>query len=274
MIGGNDYEYYIGTRDACVVCVHGGAWMIGSTDRIKEECVELQKEGFHVVAPRYTLISPTKLHSQTIVMTFAAFMVAFSLTSNSPTIMFFLTMTTMSIIWLLFDKVEEDLTQESEIIDIVRESREKYSKNIILMGHSAGAHLAALVGCRLMRDVCGVVCISGVYSGERLRSTGVGQVLIRSVFNENVTTRMPINQVTADTPPHFLINASWDWDLPLHSQDYANWLLSNQVYVQHQYYDGNHFSLHKNWSSTNIDIKNDVVTFMNICIQRNLKFNQ
>ena len=260
------HEYYIGNKDVCVIALFGGMWILGSPNKIKEECVELQKEGFHVVAPHYSLVSLSKLQSQTIVLAFAAFLVAFSLTSNSPTMMFLITVTGMVIIWLLLEQREDEVKQIDEIIDTVRYAQEHYSKNIVLLGHSAGAHLAALVGCRLMKDeIKGVVCLSGVYSDKRLESTGVGQTLISAIFNENVTSEMPIYQVTEASPPHFLINASWDWDLPLHAQDYSTWLKTNGIYAKHKFYKGNHFSLHKHWGSTNQHVRDDVIEFIHNC---------
>lgn len=262
------HAYFQGTKDCCIVCIHGGAWIIGSPNKIKEECFELQKAGYHVVAPHYSLVPSAKLYNQSIVLAFAAFMISFSLTSNAPTIMFFITFTALVIIWLLIDQKEDDIRMVDEIIDTVRYASANYSPNVLLLGHSAGAHLAALVSCRLTNEIAGCICLSGVYSGKRLESTGVGQMLIRAVFNENVTSEMPINQVTSKAPPHFLINASWDWDLALHAQDYAAWLLDNGVYVRHRYFDGNHFSLHKHWSSKNSHIRDEVIEFIEECLER------
>jgi len=92
---------------------------------------------------------------------------------------------------------------------------------IILMGHSAGAHLAALLALdeRYLRDVGGSrawirgwIGLSGPYALNHKRI-----LVLRDIFREPYTEAdwQPVRLVTRDSPPALIIQGKRDWMVSL-----------------------------------------------------------
>jgi acetyl esterase/lipase len=109
-------------------------------------------------------------------------------------------------------------------------------ERLYLMGHSAGAHIAALLAldgryfASLLRPaprVAGVVGLSGPYDFLPLREDDV-----RDMFGppERYPASQPINYVTSDAPPMLLIHGAKDTMVsPLNSQSLAGSLAAQGV---------------------------------------------
>jgi acetyl esterase/lipase len=128
----------------------------------------------------------------------------------------------------------------------------------VLLGHSAGAHLVALVASAPRFDaphvtVRGVVCISGVYSAERLKEVTCGDLLMRVAFgrHDDYGSQFPLLSARADLPPHLILNARWDLTLMRHAWDFVATLRRWGVYVHHRTFDGTHFTIMQDWTGRN-----------------------
>ena len=96
----------------------------------------------------------------------------------------------------------------------------------------------------------------------------MGDWLVSSAFGrqECYTPYFPITNVHTKLPPHFLINAEWDLSLIKHTWDYAFTLRAHGIYVVTKLYSGNHFSIIRNWDSTNRHVWKAVRSFVIQCV--------
>lgn len=117
---------------------------------------------------------------------------------------------------------------------------------IVLMGHSAGAHLITLLASqpRWLKDaigaqhevddfIKGLVCVSGVYNISRLASTPLGPRLIHPTFGEDphlwrlASPTHNVHQNSAlQTLPMLLINASDDLHLEQDTEEFLQRMIS------------------------------------------------
>jgi len=109
---------------------------------------------------------------------------------------------------------------------------------IVLMGHSSGAHLAALLSSDddLLADielqVIGLIAIAGQY--DLSLSDAEVQAVFRNV--ERSSDVRPVDQVTQSHPPTLLIHGSKDKLIPKgHTDRYAEVLKAAQVNVETLY---------------------------------------
>lgn len=170
------------------------------------------------------------------------------------------------------------------------------ASKIVLLGHSAGAHLVTLLATntRYLESfdvdparIRGVVAMSGVYSDKRLQETSGGQEILNNVFaqpateseHENIHSDQvnpyrecfPIYHCKASTPPHLLTVSEIDFGLKQHAFDYAYALQQKGVYVDSIVASNNtHFSVHKYWKSKNKHIFEKVRQFSLECLDISL----
>nr|AMK51973.1 alpha/beta hydrolase fold carboxyl esterase [uncultured bacterium] len=91
---------------------------------------------------------------------------------------------------------------------------------ICLMGHSAGAHLVALVSLHPeyrkhipIKFIKGVVCISGIFDIPALMNTSFGRSIIPPAFGKNPHTwkdASPVYHVSGKSPPFLVMVAEKD----------------------------------------------------------------
>jgi acetyl esterase/lipase len=122
---------------------------------------------------------------------------------------------------------------------------------IFLCGHSAGAHLVSLVtldqsylhenGFDQFNHIRGVLSISGPFCGERMAANRMARrMYMHPVFGSDEQEwphAFPLAHVPqcanrVYTPPFLLLNASQDFGLELHTDDFAAALKQHQVPVQ------------------------------------------
>lgn len=253
-----------------VLVVHGGAWMIGDKERTKDVCEALSNAGFLAVTCNYrlsdlpiagfrqtlwwsTIISPTILWALNvrplrIILVIAVLFVVWAV---------FLTWNSMSVPEAT-SSAPLHIGDVESVLDWVEQNIREYGGDencILLLGHSAGAHLVSLLAIRRCHQpnhpLRGVVCISGVYSHDRLKEITMGDWLATCAFGkqENYTPFFPVYNVHNALPPHFLINAQWDLSLIKHTWDMFMMLRSHGIYTRFKYFEGNHFSIMKNWNN-------------------------
>lgn len=253
-----------------VMVVHGGAWMIGDKKKTESVCRAIISAGMIAVAPNYQLSTiPFGGIRQTLWWSTICTPLVL-LACRVRTIAIVCMIATLFVIWVMFTvwlnmitpEISSDNPYPSHIGDIERvldwvEHRisgyQGDDKCIMLLGHSAGAHLVSLLAIRRsMRPdnpVRGVICISGVYSHDRLREITCGEWLTRCAFGkqDDYIPFFPVYNIHKQLPPHFIINAKWDLSLIKHSWDMVSVLKAHGIYVRFEYFEGNHFSIMKNW---------------------------
>ena len=87
---------------------------------------------------------------------------------------------------------------------------------LTLGGHSAGAHLAALVALRNRASVDRLLLLSGVYDlPGTVRDGGLAAQLVRQAFGADPAVWMtysPLSYVRADAPPTWVVQGAQDFD--------------------------------------------------------------
>ncbi len=309
-----------------VIVIHGGAWIFGDRRDMHSICEYLSdKTGCYTVSVEYALSQFDRDDLQKAVL--VELIVLFSLMVLVRrqvmkwvffTLCVFLIVLTSTI--ALFYEPEVCHTHPQHVKDIAQciswiRKQKVFPCNkdsIFLVGHSAGAHLAALVSLnlRFLRELeipvsClrGVVCISGVFSFFRVQESFVKWLLNRSVFNDRagnfseqqlralsctpdnykefdrwnwIVDAWPIfhdHQITSQTPPFLLLTAGLDLSLLKHAQDFQTVLKKAGVHVQRAHFDATtHFSIRKKWESTNYEVGETVSDFISIICQHTPPF--
>jgi acetyl esterase/lipase len=284
--------------------IHGGAWHLGSKTKARQPCEDLANQGYVCVATDYSLTSPDVAElgmSFTIV-----FLLVLMLLCNSLTQMFFvmfLLLVTVILFWgvspltsnycvssggsstsgIISPNSKPKNEHPTHILDVARNFQWCYEniadfrgdpENIVVMGHSSGAHLAALLSTNSvylesvglsLEKIQGCISVSGVYSDHRLRETYFGQKILKSAFGQRSSyyDAFPIYHITEKTPPFLLLNAGMDISLKRHTLDFHYALRQRGVFVETDYYeDRNHWDIMHDWSSTNNAIMQKVTTFL------------
>ena len=145
---------------------------------------------------------------------------------------------------------------------------------IVLLGHSAGGHLASIVSTnhKYLRRVnlplsvikC-TVCISGVFSDRRMQQSVLGSEILKNAFGDrkSYVDAFPIYHAQPTSPPHLLLNASVDYSLKRHTRDFFMALREQGVYVEsHVYPMTTHFSIRHGWTGQNTAVLNDITAFI------------
>lgn len=302
--------------------IHGGAWMIGKKEALHDVALEMCKHLNVLVAlPDYSL-SQIDVKIPSIVMTIIAVCViefAVLLISNEIrdrglvtiliVFLFLVLLTLMVMLSLHMCQHRKENNHPVHVKDIacciqrVCENLESCdSTPILLLGHSAGAHIASLVSlnaeylqtCYLNR-IRGVVAISGVYSFWRMQDSFtkyfLNQYVFRDMFSEYLshadlelmkTTNIEMyNYICSAWPifhadkskihkPFFLIVTSdIDFALLQHATDFTNILKHNLFKVQHVHFPATtHFNIRKLWTSKNKHISSSIQHFLQLCLNR------
>lgn len=269
-------DLYIPQRraGAVVLVVHGGAWMIGDKARTESSCRMLAEHGLVAVACNYRLSSiPRGVARQGLWWTTVLGTLVMWLAGvRSRRILLFVGVAFVG--WVVYfvggaiaeDTADDHPTHMDDVRDAltwVQRHIHRYGGNprcIVLMGHSAGAHLVSLLACKLSRlpdhPVRGVVCISGVYSMERMKEVTLGEWVVRSAFGkmDDYATHSPVLNLHPGVPPHALLNATWDISLIRHTWDMLAAMRAEGCYVQARRFDGDHFTIMRNWRGANAPV--------------------
>lgn len=255
--------------------VHGGAWMIGDKKRVHEMCRVITGErGMISVACNYRL-SPfpmADIRSMLWWLTVGGTLLLWTLFPNHYMLVVVYIVAMMTV-WLLFvgwcemyvPRQEEDssvVPQHLEDVDRalqwVTRNIHKYGgdpRRVILLGHSAGAHLVSLLASKesSSKNVLGVVCVSGVYSYARMKEISYGEWLTRCAFGkrDDYIKNFPIHNISEWTPPHLLLNATDDMSLIRHTWDMMAAMRAKGKYVKCRQMSGDHYTIIRNWATTN-----------------------
>jgi arylformamidase len=114
----------------------------------------------------------------------------------------------------------QDVTRAFSWVYTTIEKYKGRKECIFLAGHSAGAHLSALVTLdeKYLQDtslIRGVICISGIYDIKSMAETPWGRSFIHSAFGKTPTTweeASPITHIRENIPPFLIITAERDFE--------------------------------------------------------------
>lgn len=301
-----------------ILLIHGGCWSLGGKEEMTETCKFLVAEKQCVcVAIEYTLSEIDKDIFQKLILFELLCLVLALLFTKSFKFKIALLFVSFFIALYAILKMSPITRSKSKThpmhvedvaksIQFVHENIHKYGngdgKNIFLLGHSAGAHLAALVTLnrRFLNNlnvsvdiIRGVVAISGPYSFWKIQQSSVKHLISKSVFGDhssnfnedqlNLLKYDELNAATKDkwakiidawpsfyehaidqyTPPFLLLTAGIDMSLLYHARDFKNMLQKLNVHVQSVHFDNtNHFSIKTKWSGKNKEIGDTVSSFI------------
>lgn len=263
------------------IFIHGGAWMFGDTSKLVNQSKMLNDLGYRVVLPKYPLHIPSFHQILDLIVSFVT-LVSGIIFLIHPSLILFLFIALFVIIGIFIFKLDthnhnhhrhnnhhnrhnhrsdEQYDPIPFLINIVREVKHKYPNDrLVVIGFSAGAHLAALLAhrCGGVDTFDAFVGISGLYSSKRMSARIAGNVLHSIVFNSDASTsyEFPLFNINSKFPRTLLINAKLDFDLIAHTLDFTVWLKQNNVQVQTYIVPSKlttHFSIMK-WKKNRLDL--------------------
>ena len=274
-----------------VIVLHGGAWFLGDKIIAKSMSENLALRGCVVVTPGYRLsnVSNDNVTSVMGVQSFLLLLIAVLATENARALLFLLVIfLNVLLLTYLISKPRQVIhhpVHANDVAEAVRWTVDNIAQHggnpnhIVLLGHSAGGHLASLVSCnpKFLRRVDlpataikGTVCISGVFSDRRLMQTPIGHEILKNAFGnrKSYVDAFPIYHVQPNTPPHFLLNANLDYSLKRHTLDMFFALRARGIYVRSQVYPNTtHFNIRHRWEHENKRILLDIVQFIHEVVE-------
>ena len=271
-VGGND-----NVDLPLVVVVHGGGWLTGSAESMTDVCTSLNETGFSCVAPTYELSSIDSVFIQKILALSICCVSVLLLLSTSfvqrAVLMIVLVFVSVFIVTYLMVIEDSDINRHPvHIVDLCRtisliNDQIPKDRNLVLLGHSAGAHLCALIvtntrfilaepnGRTILDKILGVIAISGPYSDQRLSKSLFARHLMSCVFadqREDVVDAFPLYFVHENVCPFLLINAGGDMSLLLHAFDFYHALKAKNIRVETLLLQEScHITVKKNWRDKN-----------------------
>ena len=280
-----------GERSPVVFYIHGGGWHSGGRRSAYYPCKALSAAGYVCVAITYRL---STIPLQQIHLSVAAtliFLLFFLLLCKHPVVrMVFITVTIITIV-RIYTNVSDDVVQHPTHVHDVAKSFQWTVKNIskfggdpnniIVMGHSAGGHLATLLSTNTYflnnlnihpSYIRGCVSMSGIYSDERLKEVPMGKFLLHNAFGKRATyyDAFPIYNITNTTPPTLLINGRLELGLKKQTLDYHYALKQKGVYVETAYFPNcDHWDVYRHWNpgEKNEQVLNTIRKFIQKVVQ-------
>lgn len=243
------------TKRPCVILVHGGAWVSGSKKAMQKMAREFNQEGFLSVSVEYCTMPLAMVIDPLVVLIGLTMLVI--ITSFEPPFRDTLLMTSFAVSLVVLviimlkrrqarsapaRSVETSIADIHSAIEWIQTNRRSLGINpdqIFIVGHSAGAHLAAMNA----DHVSGVACLSGVYAPDMIMQTPMGKLLKQNFMQSSSVHMFPMERVHSGLPPHFLAYSEYEWGLQNETLAFASALRSAGVEVEVFKTHGNHFSL-------------------------------
>lgn len=237
---GKRFHILQGTRQATppIIMLHGGAWFSGNPRAMIPIARYLNDAGFTVITPQYSLgvINPVYGTVNVILLMLLLYM---SLNLSWYCFLFGLLSAIVTYIYIRLSWRNGVIEPLMDIADLLKFL--KYEK-VILMGHSAGAHLASLYATLSKADnISGVVCLSGVYSDKYNMNTSVGQFLAHNI--QFMRDPYPIYHVDGTKRRWLIVNCQLDSGLKRDARDFTVALIESGHSVTVKYLEqSNHLS--------------------------------
>lgn len=273
--------------DPVVFYIHGGAWHLGNVANAQPACRALADRGYVAVAASYPLSSFSNAQIEVALTVVIVLMATLGFTAaNTSQLILVMVLTAgliMFIVALWMYVPRENVKHPDHVRELAKKVKwtvdhiEEYGGNprhIYLMGHSAGGHLAALLGTNFhyLSDagvpeeyIRGCIPLSGVYSDKRLQETVLGRQLLLNAFGDHQVYHdaFPIYNLSEQTPPFLLINAGWDVSLKRHTYDFHHRLQANGTFVETAYFNElNHYNIVLHWNKHNKAVLDKIEQFL------------
>jgi len=273
----------VSPRAPVVMVIHGGAWVSQSKESAMDMALNLADEGFCVIAPSYTTTvvmastEPKVLAVPLLVAAIAVLMPReYRLLSGAALI----AATILACVSFRVTGPSQGVKHTADIARAIvwaQNNIEFYGgcpEGIVLLGHSAGANIATVVGTNysytrrqgIKKDyVRAVVGLSGPYNDIRIREVPLLSPLLYAVFGyrDNYRKFFPMYSADATSPPHLLFSAERDYTLYAHARDYRHRLRSLNVPVDAYLVSGtNHYTIRKYWSGENRRVRIIISNFV------------
>ena len=220
-----------------IILIHGGAWCRGKTLYMIPMAHYFNRIGFTVVVPEYTLGSLAPM-SGLIQLMLLLLLILFATYFGFGALI--VSLVAITCIYI------NNLKWQRGIVDPLRDINDllkflQYGK-VTLVGHSAGAHLAALYATLSKRDnIERVICISGVYSDHHNMSTRLGRFLAHNL--QFMLKPYPLYHTHGRKRKWLLVNCELDSGLKRDTFDFAMALNESGHDVQVRYLNrSNHFT--------------------------------
>lgn len=272
---------------ATVMLIHGGAWFMGDQNVSEHMATQLAAHDILVFAPTYRLSPISNDTVKKIVTLVVVVLSSLAITTTSAhqcLLVAMLLLVTVAVTTYSVVHTRQIYYHPSHIQDVakafayVHRTAPQFGSiqsGVVVMGHSAGGHLASLLACnpeylwaeKLIntQTITKVVSIAGVFSDTRMQRTRLGLNILHNSFGHSGVyfDAFPIYHTQPDTPPHLILNADIDYSLKRHSFDMCHALRSAGVFAQHVVYrNTDHFSIRKHWDGKNRRILQDIVQFI------------
>lgn len=276
-----------------VIIIHGGGWVAGSKSNVIDMASHFSSHGYVAVAPCYRLSTFSNTDLEHVIYLQLSLLTAVYLIlgfGRGKTLLYiilmFLTLLILAFAILRPRPIVQHPVHVKDVAAVVAWTYHHIKKyggdadNIILLGHSAGGHLAALVSNNPQylhalnispTIIKATICISGVFSDKRLLESRFGVRILYSAFGKrsSYVDAFPIYHAQPTSPPHLLMNANLDYSLKRHTWDFFMALRQQGVYVRSKMYKNtNHISIRKNWSRGNEKVFRDILQFLDDVLKK------
>jgi len=266
-----------------VVYVHGGAWMCNDKDNDKVRAVARQfvELGYVVCTPTYRL-SP--LPTGSLLTCVAVGAVLLLLGRLAPCRREQVIWTLCGFVFFLLALLFFFVTSASDAqfpdhlddcvaaFDWMRANASRFgadAQRTVLVGHSAGAHLASLVAIDRRPHVAALVVLSGVYDATLVCSNAITRLFAKTIFGpdtDDVWRRkaFPLERIVeGGFPPTFVGTAEFEIGLKEHAFRLVQRLAEMDIpFCQKSYVGTTHLNIATKWDSANRHILADINAFL------------
>lgn len=271
--------------------IHGGAWHFHNKQITAEMAQIIGSENIVFVAASYRLSSFCNFHTEIVIISVLVLIMLLTIISHNYYQLSSVWLLALPLIllelyvhyngsntpkWFHPYHIEDVARNLKWIYNNINKYNGDYNK-IVVMGHSAGAHLATLLSTNLFflhqqhlpnNVIKGCIGISGIYTDKRLSQFWYGMLLRNSVFGSSGVyyDSFPIYNVGSYTPPTLLLSADNEMGLKRQTYDYHYTLKQKGVWVRTIHVPNtSHWNIHKNWHSKNkrFSVLSEIKQFVN-----------
>lgn len=286
-------------RRPCLLYVHGGGWHLGSRARTRTACEALARRGYVVFSADYGLSTVSRDQaSEWVVLVAAACALAAAVAAQQGrafarvAVAGLLLVAACCCMLARLPRESSGADQMRHVWDVARAVAFVHANGhqfghgnpdrLVLVGHSAGAHLVTLVATNgrylerygldphaVVTAVCG---LSGVYSDRHLLDDyRGGKALLRSAFGLGRDHRhcFPVYSASRRCPPLLLVNAEHDYGLGWQARDLCVSVRAAGGYCNMCVVpDSNHLTVHKQWDAERAWVADKIDRFLRACPTR------
>jgi len=261
----------------CILYFHGGAWVSGSALISIEVASMMVRYRYTVVCPNYTLTKSRKIESVKNSIVYLILLIptgyyAIMKCTKSAFRKILVFLSVLLVILILFElgtgfnkapvgSYPENIRDAEKSLAWTLQNISVANEQLFLMGHSAGAHIAALLTNTTTYTISGAILLSGIYMYEYMNHPLLS--LLRSeVFHDRKDAFSEFH-VKRGLPPHLLCSAALDYGLQNQARTYTGVLQEHGVDASHIVFSkNNHYSIRRQWDTSNHRVLSSILSFM------------